>query len=171
MGPCSVEQGILWLRMWNTFSLPQLSLVLFTSEIFIVLLYLFIVFTQASPKPTSKVYKSEALLTQSRGRVWNHLSQLEIQQPLEPDRILPPVLIEMADGLMAWELGKVLNDWKKASVIPVLKMGQKGDLVSKVISLTSVLWKILEQVLLKDTPKYLRDKRVTSNRLQRASHA
>lgn len=41
--------------MWNTFSLPQLSLVIFTGEIF--------THTSQVPEPTSRVYKSGALLT------------------------------------------------------------------------------------------------------------
>lgn len=51
--------------------------------------------------------------------------------------------------------------------MPILSMGQKGDSVSKLISLTPAPGKILKQVLLETIPTYVKDKRVTSNSKQR----
>ena len=58
---------------------------------------------------------------------------------------------------------EVLNDWKEASVILILKIGKKEDPISRLISLTSVPGNIMEQVLFEAISKYMKDKRVTSS--------
>ncbi|KAK4816993.1 hypothetical protein QYF61_025913 [Mycteria americana] len=81
------------------------------------------------------------------------LLQLDAYKSMGPDGIHPSVLKELAD-----ESGEVPVDWKLAKVVPVFKKGKKEDPGNhRLVSLTSVLGKVMEKVILGVTEKQLRD--------------
>ena len=74
------------------------------------------------------------------------------------DGLHPRILRELADVVakplsiilqQSWLTGNVLSNWRLANVTLTFKMGQKDDLGSYApISLTSVLGKVMEQIIL-----------------------
>ena len=74
-----------------------------------------------------------------------------------PDGLHPRVLRELADVVakqlsiilwQSWLSRDVLEDWRLANVMPVFRKGQKDDPGSYTpVSLTSVLGKVMEQVI------------------------
>ena len=83
------------------------------------------------------------------------------------DGIHPRVLKELAGVLIkllsiiyqqSWLTGKVLTDWKLASVMPIYKKGQKDDPGSyRPVSLTSVPGKLMEQLILSTIIQHMWD--------------
>ena len=82
----------------------------------------------------------------------------------------PRVLKELADvaakllSIMfekLWLLGHDPRDWEKGNITPVYKKGRKEDPRSyRKVSLTFVPEKIMEQNLLEDILRYMRDEQV-----------
>jgi len=75
-----------------------------------------------------------------------------------PDGLHPRVMRELVDVVakplsiilwQSWLTGDVPADWRLANVTPIFKKGQKDDPGSyRPISLTSVLRKVMEQIIL-----------------------
>ncbi|CAM4383837.1 unnamed protein product, partial [Caretta caretta] len=90
-----------------------------------------------------------------------------------PDALHPRVLKELADVIAeplaiifqnSWRSGEVLDDWKKANVVPIFKKGKKEDPGNyRPVSLTSVPGKIMEQVLKESILKHLEERKVIRN--------
>ena len=61
----------------------------------------------------------------------------------------------------SWLRGEVLDDWKKGYITPVYKKGSKEDPENnRLVSLTFVPGKIMEQILLGDILGHMRNERV-----------
>jgi len=91
-----------------------------------------------------------------------------------PEGMHPKVLREPADVIAeplstiferSWRTAEVPEDWRKASVTPVFKKGKKEDPGSyRTASLTSILGKVMEQLILDVISKQVQEKRVISSR-------
>ncbi|KAK4815508.1 hypothetical protein QYF61_003066 [Mycteria americana] len=86
------------------------------------------------------------------------LHHLDTHKSMGPDEIHPRVLKELAEVLtkplsviyqQPWLTGEVPVDWRLANVTPIYKKGWKEDLGNyRPVSLTSVLGKLMEQIIL-----------------------
>ncbi|KAK4824953.1 hypothetical protein QYF61_021641 [Mycteria americana] len=98
------------------------------------------------------------------------LHHLDTHQSMGPDAIHPRVLRELAEELtkplsilyqQSWLTGEVPVDWRLANVTPIYKKGQKEDPGNyRSVSLTSVLGKVMEQIILSAITWHVQDKQV-----------
>ncbi|XP_074987510.1 histidine--tRNA ligase, cytoplasmic isoform X4 [Caretta caretta] len=105
--------------------------------------------------------------------VLDYLEKLDKHKSMGPDALHLRVLKELADVIAeplaiifenSWRSGEVLDDWKKANVVPIFKKGKKEDPGNyRPVSLTSVPGKIMEQVLKESILKHLEEGKVIRN--------
>ncbi|CAM4646594.1 unnamed protein product [Lepidochelys kempii] len=105
--------------------------------------------------------------------VRDYLEKLDVHKSTGPDALHPRVLKELAAVIAeplaiifenSWRSGEVLDDWKKANVVPIFKKGKKEDPGNyRPVSLTSVPGKIMEQVLKESILKHLHERKVIRN--------
>ncbi|KAK4818083.1 hypothetical protein QYF61_005660 [Mycteria americana] len=86
------------------------------------------------------------------------LHHLDTHKSMGPDEIHPRVLKELAEVLtkplsiiyqQSWITGEVPADWRLANVTPIFKKGRKEEPGNyRPVSLTSVLGKLMEQIIL-----------------------
>ncbi|GAB0178697.1 mitochondrial enolase superfamily member 1 [Grus japonensis] len=92
---------------------------------------------------------------------------LDMHKSMELDGIHPRVLRELIEVLtktlsvicqLSWLTGEVSLDWRLANVTPIYKKGQKEDPGKyRPVSLTSVLGKVMEQIMLSTIMRHIQD--------------
>ncbi|CAM4613984.1 unnamed protein product, partial [Lepidochelys kempii] len=105
--------------------------------------------------------------------VRDYLEKLDVHKSMGPDALHPRVLKGLVDVITeplaiifenSWRSGEVLDDWKKANVVPIFKKGKEEDPGNdRPISLTSVPGKIMEQVLKESILKHSEERKVIRN--------
>ncbi|KAK4818854.1 hypothetical protein QYF61_020073 [Mycteria americana] len=93
------------------------------------------------------------------------LHHLDTHKSMGPDEVHPRVLKELAEVLtkllsiiyqQSWLTGEVPADWRLANVTPIFKKGRKEDPGNyRPVSLTSVLGKLMEQIILSATTRHV----------------
>ncbi|KFP33053.1 RNA-directed DNA polymerase from mobile element jockey, partial [Colius striatus] len=96
------------------------------------------------------------------------LSKLNTHKSMGPEGMHPRVLREVAQVVarqlsiifeQSWRTGEVPEDWRKANVTPAFKKDEKDDLGNyRLVSLTSIPGKVMEQLILKVVNKHMKDK-------------
>jgi len=102
--------------------------------------------------------------------VRDHLSNPDAHRSMGLDGMHPQVLKELADVIAeslsivferSWRTGEVPEDWRKASVTRIFKKGKKEDPGNyRLVSLTSIPGKVIEQFILDVIIKQVEEKKV-----------
>ncbi|KFQ43665.1 RNA-directed DNA polymerase from mobile element jockey, partial [Nestor notabilis] len=108
--------------------------------------------------------------TVGEDQVRDHLKNLNMHKSEGPDEIHPRVLKELVNEVAkplsiifekSWQSGEVPDNWKKGNVTPIFKKGKVEDPGNyRPASITSVSGKILEQILLENVLRHMKNSEV-----------
>ena len=131
-----------------------------------------------------EAYKEDDFPLVEEDCVRDRLSDLDTHKSMGPDGMHPRVLRELVDVIAeplsiiferSWRTGEVPEDWRKASVTPVFKKDKKEDPGNyRPVSLTCILGKVMEQLILEAIIKQVEEKKlsgVVSMDSPRGNHA
>ncbi|KFP32892.1 RNA-directed DNA polymerase from mobile element jockey, partial [Colius striatus] len=98
------------------------------------------------------------------------LAKLKAHKSMGPDGMHPRVLRELADVIaeplsiifeQSWRTGEVPEDWRKANATSVFQKGRKENPGNyKLVSLTSIPGKVMEQLILNVITEHMKEKMV-----------
>ncbi|CAM5162260.1 unnamed protein product [Natator depressus] len=106
-------------------------------------------------------------------QVKNYLDKLDVFKSPGPDEMHPRILKELTEEISepltiifekSWKTEEIPEDWKRANIVPIYKKGNKDNPGNyRPVSLSSVLGKIMEQIIKQSICKHLEDSKVISN--------
>ena len=106
--------------------------------------------------------------------VLEKLQNLSINKSLGPDDINSRILGELAKSVApslsvlfqnSYDTGIVPSDWKRPNITPIYKKNDKKDPENYCpVSLTTILYKIMESIIKEHLLKYLKDNNILSNK-------
>jgi len=123
-----------------------------------------------APEVRKEAHRENDLPLVEEDCVRDHLSNLDAHKSMGPNGMHPRVLRELADVIAeplsviferSWRTGEVPEDWRKANVIPIFKKGKKEDPGNyRLVSLTSIPGKMMEQLIPEVIIKQVEEKKV-----------
>jgi len=123
-----------------------------------------------APEPQGREWGKEVPPSVRKDKVRDHVRKVNIHRSMGSDEMHPRVTIELTAVVAkllciifdkSWQSGEVCSDWKKGNIMPIFKKGNTKDPRNyQRVSLTSMLSKIVEQIVLDAMSRHMSDREV-----------